>query len=33
MDEVEGKYISLPLTMETREEDVQYIAKCIKAGW
>lgn len=33
MDLVEGKYISLPLTMETTEDDVHYIAKCIKEGW
>lgn len=33
MDEVEGKYLSLPLTMETTEEDVAYICKCIKGGW
>ena len=33
MDEVEGKYISLPLTMETTEDNVRYITKCIKEGW
>jgi dTDP-4-amino-4,6-dideoxygalactose transaminase len=33
MDEVEGKYISLPLTMETSIENVMYICDCIRSGW
>jgi dTDP-4-amino-4,6-dideoxygalactose transaminase len=33
MDEVEGKYISLPLNMGVTEDDVIYIYKTIKSGW
>lgn len=33
MDFVESRYISLPLTMETTEEDVHYISNTIKEGW
>jgi len=33
MNEVEEKYISLPLGMHVSEEDVQYICEKIKGGW
>lgn len=33
MDWVESRYISLPLTMQTTEDNVRYICDCIKEGW
>lgn len=33
LDEIEEKYISLPLNMTTTEEEVRYICKCIRGGW
>ena len=33
MDAVEGKYICLPLNMETTEENVEFICDLIKKGW
>ena len=33
MDEVEFKYISLPIGMHVTEEDANYIINCIKCGW
>ena len=33
MDEVEMKYLCLPLHMHLREEDVEYICNIVKYGW
>lgn len=33
MDKLEFKYISIPLTMKTTEDDAYYICKKIKGGW
>jgi dTDP-4-amino-4,6-dideoxygalactose transaminase len=33
MNELEFKYLSLPLGMHVREEEVRYICDLIKKGW
>ena len=33
MNEIEDKYISIPIGMHVTEEDAHYIANCIKKGW
>ena len=33
MNKLEHKYLSLPMGMHVRQEDVEYICNCIKKGW
>lgn len=33
LDRFAGSYISIPLHNHLRDEDVEYIARCIQGGW